>query len=987
MNLSELIKDCPVKKCSTAGVTLDPDISSIASNSGDVKPGGLFIAVKGFTANGHDYIDQAFKNGATAVIAQDNPKNLDNVILIENSRLSMASIAANFYGNPSKELILVGITGTNGKTTTTWLLESIFKACGFSTGVIGTVNIRYNDLIFDNPITTPDSIDLQKTFYEMKKAGVTHVIMEVSSHGLDLNRVDCCRFDAGIFTNLSQDHLDYHKNMDEYFNCKKKFFTHFLGLNEKNHAAAILNIDDPKGEALLKSISYKTISVSTKKKTDIFARDITDDIHGLSGTICLPNGSFSLASSLAGKFNLENILCATGAAHALNIGKEQIKKGLENCHTIPGRLEKIDNPIDRFLFVDYAHTPDALESILITLKQIAPKRVITVFGCGGDRDRSKRPLMGQIACKHSDIAIVTSDNPRTEHPDSIINDILEGIDAFDQLSDKDIKKTPFKKGYLVEVNRRKALKKAVFISKPGDIIIAAGKGHETYQITNAGTIHFDDKEELQKAAFEFSNLFKPIEWKIDDLSKALNCDPVFSTIEKDHNFKGISTDSRTITRSRIFLALKGESFDGHTFIKNLIDKGIKGFITKQGFIDTLDENTKKELQIKNLIIFETKNTLTALGQLAQYQRLRSNVKLVAITGSSGKTTTRKIAEKIFETQFHTLATTGNLNNEIGLPLTLLNLSHAHEWAIVEMGMNHAGEISRLSKIALPDIAMVTNTSAVHLEGLGSVDNVAKAKAEIFDGIRENGTAIIPGDDPRRNILEAKAKEKKAVKTLKFFGSSKGSDIKPSKIKSFAASIEFATKINDREIVFSINSPALFMVDNCLAAILAARTAGICVDGIKKGIKAFSPVSGRMNIFRLSDSINIIDDTYNANPASVTQALNTLKAVSRDKNTIAVLGDMLELGKESDRLHRQIGQKIALAGICKLYVFGSQVKHTIEGAIKNGFLTDNIFYGTKKEIAQNVLENTDSDTWILVKGSRGMAMETVIHELQQILAKA
>ncbi|MCD4720525.1 MAG: UDP-N-acetylmuramoyl-L-alanyl-D-glutamate--2,6-diaminopimelate ligase [Desulfobacula sp.] len=1002
MKLSDLIKDCPVKDCSIAGLTHDPEISSIASNSRNVKPGGLFIAVKGFSADGHDYIDQAFENGAAAVIAQDNPKNLKNIILVDNSRLSMAAIAANFYGNPSRGLTLVGITGTNGKTTTTWLLESIFNVCGFSTGVIGTVNIRYTDKIFDNPITTPDSIDLQKTLSEMKKAGVTHVIMEVSSHGLDLSRVDFCRFDAGVFTNLTQDHLDYHKNMDEYFDCKKRFFTRFLGSKGKNNAPAVLNIDDPKGEALLKSLDYKTIAVSTKKKTDataataataantvvasatIFAKNITDDIHGLSGTVCLPNGSFNLISQLTGKFNLENILCAAGAAHALDIDQQQIKEGLENCHTIPGRFEKIDTSIDRFLFVDYAHTPDALETILITLKLRAPKRVITVFGCGGDRDRSKRPLMGQIACKHSDIAIVTSDNPRTEHPDSIIDDILEGIDDFHKLSDKNLKSTPFKKGYLVEADRKKALKKAIFISKPDDIIIAAGKGHETYQITNSGTIHFDDKEELKKAAIEFSDQFNPIAWKINDLTKALGCDPVFLTTPKDHCFTGISTDSRTITQTRIFLALKGESFDGHTFIKKLIDKGIKGFITQKGFVDTLDENTQKELQQKNLIIFETGNTLTALGMLARYQRLRSNVKLLAITGSSGKTTTRKIAKEIFKTQFHTHTTLKNFNNEIGLPLTLLNLSYAHEWAIVEMGMNHPGEISRLSRIALPDIAMITNTSGVHLEGLGSIDNVAKAKAEIFDGVRENATAILPGADPRRAILETKANGKKTIKKLLFFGSNDTSDIQPVKIKNFANSIEFIAKVNNRETAFSINSPALFMVDNSLAAILAAKTAGICTESIRKGIAAFTPVSGRMNIYRLSNSINIIDDTYNANPASVTQALNTLQAVSGIKNSIAVLGDMLELGEESNRLHRQIGQKAALSGICKLYVFGSQIKHTIKGAIEKGFPPDNIFHGSKTKIAQKVFETINSDTWVLVKGSRGMAMETVIHELQQIL---
>jgi MurE/MurF fusion protein len=985
LKLSDLIKDF-----SKSVISKDYNISSIASNSKNIQPGGLFIAVKGFKFDGHDYIDQAFSKGAIAVIAQTNPKNLKNVILVENSRLTMASVAANFYGNPSKGMTLVGITGTNGKTTTTWLVESIFKTCGFSTGVIGTVNIRYKNLVFDNPVTTPDSIALQKTLYKMKKSGVTHVIMEVSSHGLDLNRVDYCHFDLGIFTNLSQDHLDYHKGMSEYFNCKKRFFTQCLGSSKKNNPIAIVNIDDPKGEILLKSIKYKTIAVSTQKKTDatgaaaIFSRDIKDDIRGLTGTFCLGAATFDFASPLTGTFNLENILCAAGAAHALDIPYHQIKNGIENCHTIPGRLEKIDNLIDRFLFVDYAHTPDALESILVTLKQRAPKRVIIIFGCGGDRDRSKRPLMGQVACKNSHIAIVTSDNPRTEHPDSIINDILEGIGGFHKLSENDLLLTPFKKGYLVESDRKKAIEKAVSISKPGDIIIAAGKGHETYQITNNGTIHFDDKEELTKAAQKFADKFKPIPWTVDDLSKALNTDPYFSTINNNYNFAGISTDSRTILESQIFIALKGESFDGHTFIKTLVEKGIKGFITEKGFVGTLDKNIKKDLFQKNLIIFETKNTLTALGQLARYQRLRSNVKLLAITGSSGKTTTRRIVEEIFKTQFHTHATIGNFNNEIGLPLTLLKLSQAHEWAIVEMGMNHSGEISRLSRIALPDIAMVINTAGVHLEGLGSVENVAKAKAEIFDGIRKKGIAILFADDPRRNILEAKARENKAIQTLLFFGSNSDSDIRPTKVKAMTDSIQFTARLGHEETEFSINSPALFMVDNCLAAICAARSAGIFSENIKKGIKAFIPVKGRMNIYRFSDHIHIIDDTYNANPASMTQALNTLDIISKGKNSIAVLGDMLELGNDAAFLHQQIGQKFAMLTINKLYVFGTLVKHTIDGAIENGFSKNNIFHGTKDEIIQKLLKNMDTKTWILVKGSRGMAMEKVIQGLQQLL---
>ncbi|MCP4672338.1 MAG: UDP-N-acetylmuramoyl-tripeptide--D-alanyl-D-alanine ligase, partial [Desulfobacula sp.] len=465
---------------------------------------------------------------------------------------------------------------------------------------------------------------------------------------------------------------------------------------------------------------------------------------------------------------------------------------------------------------------------------------------------------------------------------------------------------------------------------------------------------------------------------------ALGCDPIISPTESKYKFTRIGTDSRSIQSNHLFLALKGENFDGHAFIKDLIAKGVKGFITQKGYLESLAKNTREQFEKNGLTIFEIQNTLSALGKLARYQRLRADVKVLAITGSSGKTTTRKIAEKIFNTQFHTLATKGNYNNEIGLPLTLLNLSASHEWAIVEMGMNHAGEISRLSKIALPDIAMVTNTAGVHLEGLGSVNNVAKAKAEIFEGLNINSTAIIPGSDPRREILETKARENKNIKNFLFFGQDENNDICGSDIKADMNSTEFSININNKKLNFSINSPALFMVGNSLAAICAAMSAGISFKGMQAGIKAFNPVPGRMHIYKLNGSINIIDDTYNANPASVTAALETLNYMSKDKNSIAVLGDMLELGDKSDMLHWQIGQKAASLGINKLFIFGTKGEHILKGAMENKFLPDNIYHGPKNNIVQKILEHINEGTWLLVKGSRGMAMETIINELKHKL---
>ncbi|MFH2057311.1 MAG: UDP-N-acetylmuramoyl-L-alanyl-D-glutamate--2,6-diaminopimelate ligase [Pseudomonadota bacterium] len=989
MKLSDLIKDCPgilsaIDSASTlAGTINDPDIGAITSDSRQVKNGSLFIAIKGLNADGHEYINQAIEQGAAAIIAQENPGPHKNVILVENSRQCMATVAANFYEHPSKDLTLVGITGTNGKTTITWILESIFAAAGFNTGVIGTVNIRYNGQSVDTPMTTPDAIELQNILHQMKTAGVTHVIMEVSSHALDLNRVDQCQFNVGVFTNLTQDHLDYHQDMEDYFECKKQLFTRFLGPKTSKNGIAVINIDDTKGNDLFNTLECKRLGVSTIQSADVHSKNITDDIEGLSGTLSLPSGSFYFASALTGRFNLENILCAAGAAHALAIVPDNIKSGIQACQLIPGRLEKINNPIDRHFFVDYAHTPGALESILTMLKQRAPKRLITVFGCGGDRDKTKRPLMGKIAGQFSDIAIVTSDNPRTEDPKIIINDILGGLTDFEQLVTNQIESNPFKTGYLVEVDRKKAIKRAVFISKPDDIIVVAGKGHETYQITNSGTIHFNDSKELEMAALSFNDRFAPIDWTIQDLTTALGVEPLGGSYAQDQRFSHIGTDSRTIKNNQVFLALKGDNFNGHSFINNLIEQGVTGFIVQKGFTQSLDKGLTKRATQNALLIFEVADTLIALGQLARYQRLRSKVKLVALTGSSGKTTTRKIIEEIFKTRFHTHATLKNFNNEIGVPLTLLNLSCNHEWAIIEMGMNHAGEISRLSQIAMPDIAMITNTASVHLEGLGSVENVAKAKAEIFDGIQKNSTAILFAQDQRKEILEPIARQNDQIDQVLFFGSGPDARVQAKEIRTQNGSTRFTALFENQEYPVQINSPARFMVNNCLAAICVARTAGIDIHCIQRGIASFKPAPGRMNIYPLCDRVQIIDDTYNANPASVEQALRTLSSVSESKknDSIAILGDMLELGLQSDQLHYQIGQTVAALGINRLFLFGTQVEQIKKGAVKEGFPKENILWADKEQIVQTVLKGLKPNTWILVKGSRGMAMETVIKGLK------
>ncbi len=977
------------------------EISDVTCDSRQVTKDALFIAVDGHAADGHNFIAQAFDKGAAAVLARKLPQGItpaqkQKVILSGDTRKDTAVTAANFFGHPSRDLMLIGVTGTNGKTSITWLLEQIFTFCGITCGVIGTVNIRYPGTTLDNPITTPDAVCLQKTMHDMKQAGVTHVIMEVSSHSLDQHRVDECEFNTAVFTNLTQDHLDYHQDLEAYFACKMTLFTRHLASSDDQPAKkAVVNIDNEFGKRLCDSLDIPAIRVSAGQPAEIAALDIKDDIHGLRAVLDFGKEQVAMTSVLTGRFNLENILCAAGAALSTGISPSDIVKGIAALERVPGRLEKLATPLNRHIFVDYAHTPDALESILETLSSRAPARVITVFGCGGDRDKTKRGPMGIIACKYSDIAIVTSDNPRSENPDAIVDDIIAGIraQAFKPLDPAAIK--PGDKGYIRMTDRAKALSLAVKISKPRDIIVAAGKGHETYQITNQGTIHFDDKEHLALACDKLST---PLPWQTSDLSKALETNPVNASGRKisleslseasgkTTMFAGISTDSRTISSNQVFVALEGERFDGHNFISDLAEKGIKAFVVKKGFLAGLDADRKTGINKEGICFFETPDTLFALGALARYHRMRTRVHVAAITGSNGKTTTRQMAENIFSRRFDTLATRGNLNNEIGLPLTLLRLAPVHEWAVVEMGMNRPKEIARLTAIACPDIAIVTNTLGSHIEGLGSLSNVARAKAEIFQGLKPGGTAIIFRDDPRCAILEEAARKSADTAKIAFFGADKNSDVALSDIVPTDQGLEFCLTMDGKTATYGLPSPAAFMAYNAAAAASLARAAGINGSSIAQGLLDFTPVKGRMNLKHLANGIHLIDDTYNANPASMAQALTVLHHLAGPGCGIAILGDMLELGQEEARFHRETGHLVAELSPARLLLFGTRVAHLRQGAVEKGYPDALITMGTKEELSLAIAGMAEKENWILLKGSRGMAMETLIPTIEQIPVK-
>ena len=484
------------------------EIEGIAYHSHRVRKGFLFAALRGMEADGHQFIGKAIERGAEAVLLEQE-REIGNrtMILVPNSRQALARISSNFYGNPSSQVKLIGITGTNGKTTTTYLLESILKKAGCAVGVIGTVNYRYGEKRTSAPNTTPESLDLQRILWEMTGEGITHVIMEVSSHGLDLDRVFGCQFDSVIFTNFTSDHLDYHKTLRQYFESKKKLFSDSLMNSLKDRRFAVTNHDDPRGEEIVEGINLPIIRYGLSPSSDISADQLASTFDGLSFRIRTPKGEFSIHSKLIGGFNLHNILAATAAGMAMDLPLETLKDGVEGLDGVPGRFEKVENQRGIRVIVDYAHTHDALERVLLGLKSIlesSPQsdgKVITVFGCGGDRDRTKRPLMGEVAGRYSDLSILTSDNPRTEDPFAIIEEVEKGLKSLplEEWHQGEIGAWRLKKGYLKIPDRREAIQMAIHLAQPLDTVLIAGKGHEDYQIIGRERFPFDDRIEARKA--------------------------------------------------------------------------------------------------------------------------------------------------------------------------------------------------------------------------------------------------------------------------------------------------------------------------------------------------------------------------------------------------------------------------------------------------------------------------------------------------------
>lgn len=477
----------------------DRDITGIAYDSRGIQAGNLFVAIRGHRNDGHRFLREAVQKGAVAVVSEDPlPDFLKETgshggrggpafLRVPDSRAALSRLAVRFYDRPWKGMNLIGITGTNGKTTTSYLLEAILVAAGRSPGVIGTVNYRIPGRAWEATVTTPESLELMGILRIMADSAVTDVVMEVSSHALDQGRVRDCPFDTAVFTNLSRDHLDYHGSMEAYFRAKAILFEDLGKKGEKGACCAVVNLDDPRGRTLLERTAAKVTTYAIREEARIQVQDARVSMEGIEGVLTTPQGSIPFRSGLMGTFNLYNLMASAGAALSLGIGLEAIGQGIRQMQGVPGRLERVPNDRGFTVLVDYGHTPDALEKSLKGLRALTRGRIYTVFGCGGDRDRGKRPEMGRVAGERSDHVLITSDNPRSEDPEAIARDIEGGLQKAGLGN------------YEIELDRRLAIRRAIDMAREDDLVLIAGKGHEPYQMIGTKRHVFDDRVEAAKA--------------------------------------------------------------------------------------------------------------------------------------------------------------------------------------------------------------------------------------------------------------------------------------------------------------------------------------------------------------------------------------------------------------------------------------------------------------------------------------------------------
>jgi len=891
------------------------NIRGLALDSRKTKKGYLFFAIKGSKFNGEKYIQEAIKKKSAAIICSKNStikSHIIPVIKTNNVRQELAEICKKFYKNKPKNIIAV--TGTNGKTSVADFFHQILSINKIPVASIGTLGIKKNKNIKQSNLTSPDIISLHKELSNLKKSKINNVIIEASSHGLAQERLSGIDFKAGIFTNLSHDHLDYHKSMKNYFNAKMILFTKLLKINR-------YIITDSSIKEFL-----KIKKVAKKNKLKILT------INKL-----LSKKNFS--SNLVGSFQIKNLLMSSTAAQLCGIPKNKIFSAIKFINSVNGRLQLIKIfPNKTKIYIDYAHTPDALKAALKALKDYYKKNITLIFGCGGERDVEKRPLMAKIAMKYSNKIYITDDNPRNENAKKIRKKIIQHVGP----------------NYIEIGNRSNAINHAIKKSNANEIILVAGKGHENLQDYGNKLINISDKKIIRAAKVKKikSNTLQSEEnLNAKLMNKALD-------INKNYRFKGISINSRDIKKGNLFVAIKGKYKNGNNYISQAIKNGANYCITSE------KNDGKKIIKLNRNINF--------LNKFANLKRQISNATFIAVTGSMGKTSVKTLLGNLLRLYENTFYSSKSFNNHYGVPLSLSNLEQRHKYGVFEIGMSKKGEIDYLSKLVRPDIAIITNIGEAHIENFKNLTEIANAKSEIIENIKKGGVLVLNRDDKFFNFFFKLAK-KKNLKIISF-GLSKKSDICLISSKKFNGKLDVKIKIYNQTICLK---DIKINISSILSSLCVLKYLNLDLSKIKSFISTVKPLDGRGQVHRIKrfkTKFNLIDESYNANPTSVKNAIiNFSNKKIKNSKKYLLLGDMLELGSQSTLYHKNLSRVINSSDINKVFVYGEKILHTYKKIKKKkqGNILKN--FNDFDDIFSKLIKKND---YLMIKGSNATGLNNL-----------
>ena len=922
--------------------------SGICFNSSKCKKDNIFFAIKGTKADGNKFINHAIQNGAKIIISDQKFEGIKkNILFIKSSnvRKSLSEFAYAIYKDKPNNMI--AITGTNGKSSVADFYFQILKLNKKKVASIGTLGIKTQNYIKTVSNTTIDPIALGIILNKLKKERVNNVILEASSHGLKQNRLDGLKFKTGIFTNLSHDHLDYHKTFKDYLKSKLYLFEKLL----ENNGNLITDIEIPqykkiKNIALERKLNIETIS-NNKSNLEVISHKYHNDKQIIK--IKYNKNIYKFKTNLVGKIQIKNILMSMIAATKSNLNFKQIVNTINKVKPVSGRLEPIGSIKNNSkVILDYAHTPDALKTCLLNLKeQFKNKTIAIVFGCGGDRDKVKRSMMGKIANDYCDRIYLTDDNPRNENPKKIRTAIKKSI----------------KKLKVYEISdRSKAIQKAIFDLKIGDILVVAGKGHENNQYYGNVQKVFSDKEEILKT-IKIKNKLLCNDFKLNILIELSGTKNTYKKLK----INNIIINSKEIKKNDVFFAIKGEKNNGNLYTNEALTKGASLVVTNK-----LNKNKKQ---------IHTKDTLKLLTEASSLLRENTSSTIIGITGSCGKTSLKELISKSLNKICRVTYSPKSFNNKFGVPLSLFNLKQNDDFGIFEIGMDKKGEIDSLSKIIKPNVGVITNISYAHAKNFRNIKQIALAKAEIIHNIKENGYLVLNADDKFYNFHKNMAIQRK-LKVLSFSMKKKSSEIYLNYIKQEKLKFKISININNINKYFYVKSSCENDIKNLLAAITIIS---IFRDITKLNNNIFynSKIpQGRGDISKIKlykKNFYLIDESYNSNPLSLNSALlNFDKIKVDDSKKHLILGDMLELGTHSKKLHIEVIKNINKTSIKNINVIG---KHIVDAHRHLNNSKKCLILKNNSQIIDLIKNNINNNDYLMIKGSNSTGLNKLTNNIK------